>query len=156
MQSLTPSPSDSPPGSFSPPSLFLPPLPRSVCRCTTATILPPLPPSFSYQFFLTSPLPPYTSTHHPSSSLFCCYIIATITATSTPQALSSSPSDSPSRLSHLLPSPLPSPPFCLSLYHSDHPIPTCSPSLSLPSPSTPAPSKAQKKSRTDFTVYPGL
>ena len=41
-------------------------LPRPVCRCITATILsPPLPSSFH----LLSP--PYTSTQHPSSSLFC-------------------------------------------------------------------------------------
>ena len=76
---------------------------------------------------------PYTSTHHPSSSLFCCYIISTITIPSTPQALSSSLltfSLSPQALSVS-----PTLPSCLSLYHSDHPI-----SLSLPLTSLQAPS----------------
>ena len=135
--------------------------------------------------------PPYTSTQHPSSSIFCCYIIATITSTSTPQSPSSSLltfSLSPQALSVSL-----TPPFCLSLYHSDLPIHTSSSLLLLLSiffltsplhspvlfvavsqrPSYPhlfllsprklppillhlAPSKAQKKSRTDFSVYPGL
>ena len=70
--------------------------------------LPP-PSLITSSFHLISP--PYTSTHHPSSSLFCCYIIATITSTSTRKH---SPHPFSPFLYHPKPSPFlpPSRPVC--------------------------------------------
>jgi|GEM_PF-5924751 len=62
--------------------------------------LPP-PSLITSSFNLISP--PYTSTHHPSSSLFCCYIIATITITSTMLSLTPSLQIVLPAPSHLLP-----------------------------------------------------
>ena len=118
---------------------FSSPLPCLVCRCITATILsPPFPPPslINSSFHLISP--PYTSTHHPSSSLFCCYIIATITIPSTMQSLSPSPSDSPP--GSLSPPSLFLPPSrsvcrCITATILSTPLPL----TSLPAPSHPPP-----------------
>ncbi len=69
------------------------PLPRSVLfvavpQRPSYPHLPPLLLLLSILPHISSP--PYTSTHHSSSSLFCCYIIATITTTSTMQSLTPS------------------------------------------------------------------
>ena len=148
---------------------------------------PPSPLPSSFHLLST----PYTSTHHPSSSLFCCYIIATITSTSimqslfsylltfslSPQALSVSPTLPrpvcrcitatilspplpPSSFSYhfLLTFPLPSPVLFVAVPQrpSYLPLSLLPPSRLPPISLHPCPQQGSKKSRTDFTVYPGL